>query len=762
MKRFSVHVKGAVQGVGFRPFVYRIAQQLKLKGWVVNNPSGVKIEVEGHKEKLKKFIDYLTTKKPPMATIQSLEYNVLEPAGYTEFEIRESSEGEEKTVLVLPDIGTCSECVEEINGAGERRYSYPFTNCTNCGPRYTIIERLPYDRANTTMKNFKMCPECKREYGLPEDRRFHAQPIACPVCGPQLFFTDNKGKSVSEKEDALSSAVKKIREGYIVGLKGLGGFLLLCDARNREAVERLRAKKYREEKPFALMYPDIEMVKNHCEVNSLEEDILKSPQHPIILLKKKENIEIAENVAPSNPYLGVMLPYTPLHYILMKELNFPVIATSGNKTDDPIAIDNDEALRRLGDIADHFLMHNRPILRRVDDSVVRVLDNRLMMLRRARGYAPLPIYWQNPKRLSILALGGHLKNTISFTKGNNIFISQHVGDLETFEAIESFKEIINSLEELYEFTPDIITTDMHPGYISTKIGEQLAAEQGVDLQRIQHHHAHIAGCMCENDLDGEVLGVAWDGVGYGSDGQAWGSEFLISTYEDFERHASFLPLPLPGGEAAIRKASHSALGLLYTTFGDEIFTERFQRLPALKSFDEKGLALLTNCIKSGFNSPLVYGVGRLFDAVSSIIGIRQECSFEAQAAMELEFEGTRASADLPHSAYNYELESGKPLIVDWRPMIHELIEDRFKNVDGSTISLKFHRTLAKMILDVAELVDIKNVVLSGGVFQNALLTSLIYRLFDGNKFKVYTHSLIPPNDGGISIGQVAIALARTR
>jgi hydrogenase maturation protein HypF len=559
----------------------------------------------------------------------------------------------------------------------------------------------------------------------------------------------------------MESAVLGILEGRTIAMKGLGGFLLICDARNADSVERLRAKKYREEKPFALMYPDIKSVRKHCEVSPLEEELLKSPQHPIVLLKKKNDIDIAENVAPSNPYLGVMLPYTPLHHILMKGLGFPVVATSGNRTDDPIAIDNEEALQRLGGIADYFLMHDRPILRRVDDSVVRVLADRMMILRRARGYAPLPIFWPNPKHLSILALGGHLKNTVSFSKGDNIFTSQHIGDLETYEAIESFKEVLNSLENLYEFAPGFVACDLHPRYVSTKVGEEIAAEYGLELERIQHHHAHVASCMCENDLKGPVLGVSWDGVGYGTDGKAWGSEFLIADFKGFERHAHFMPFQLPGGEAKVRVVSHSALGLLYTVFKDEIHSPTLRELPSLKSFEDEELDLLVNCMKSGFNSPMVYGAGRLFDAISSTLGIRQRCSYEGQAAMELEFAGAKPGKDVGAS-YPYRMESEKPIVVDWRPMVRAIVEDYLDNVDISTISQRFHQTLAGIILDVAQGSGIEDIVLSGGVFQNALLTSMVSKSFKGNKFNLHSHSLIPPNDGGISVGQVAITLERNR
>lgn len=763
--RTTITIKGAVQGVGFRPFVYRVASALELRGWVRNNPAGVEIEVEGPQKEIGEFVHSLKTKRPPLAIIQSIVCESREPIGYRKFEIRESTEDESRTVLVTPDIATCEECLGEIGTEGERRYFYPFTNCTNCGPRFTIIERLPYDRPNTTMKGFKLCTDCQKEYENPKNRRFHAQPIACPVCGPQVSLMNSKGKVISVKDDALRFAARAVRAGSIVAIKGLGGFLLVCDAKDAKAIEKLRERKYREEKPFALMYPDIECVKRDCMVSPIEEDALLSPQRPIVLLRKKGKVSVAENVAPSNPYLGVMLPYAPIHHLLVSEVGSPIIATSGNRTDDPIAMDNDEALDRLKGIADYFLMHDRPIMRRVDDSVVRIFEDKLMVLRRARGYAPLPIPWKNPKGSSILALGAHLKSTIGFSKGDNIFVSQHIGDLETREAIESFKEVISSLEGMYEFEPSAIAVDLHPGYVSTKIGEELAEKGKIDIIRVQHHHAHVASCMCENGLDGSVLGIAWDGVGYGSDGEAWGSEFLIADHERFVRFAHFLPFPLPGGEGAVRKVSHSGLGALYTTFGDELFDKKMQKLPTLGAFSEKEQGLLVDAMKSGINSPNVYGAGRFFDAVASIIGIRQECSFEAQAAMQLEFAGTEARSKVGSrkmSSYPYELKGQKPIVIDWRPMIKGVVEEHRRGVELGIIALKMHQTLADVIVEVAGMAGEKDILLTGGVFQNALLGSLVYRSVIGDRFKLRSHSLLPPNDGCISVGQTAVALAQKR
>lgn len=763
MKCVSISVRGAIQGVGFRPFVYNLANRMHLNGYVKNTPSGVEIEVEGDDLSISRFIRMLETHRPPLAVIDSITYQEKPLRGFTRFEISESDEGSEVFTLVLPDIATCKECIDEVFTRGERRFNYPFTNCTNCGPRFTIIEKLPYDRRNTTMRGFRMCTLCRKEYLDPEDRRFHAQPIACPRCGPRVWLTDNKGMKLASDDESLSRTIQHIQNGMIVAVKGLGGFLLLCDARNETAVSTLRKRKYREEKPFAVMYPSLKMVKSDCEVSPAEAKTLLSPQSPIVLLRKRRRPSVAENVAPLNPYLGVMLPYTPLYHILLRRLNTPVVATSGNMTDDPIAIDNDEAITRLGGIADYFLMHNRPIIRRVDDSVVRVFHGRLMILRRARGYAPLPLPVKNPGKGSILALGGHLKNTIAFTKKDRVFISQHIGDLETREAILSFREVIDSLPGLYRFIPDLIAVDLHPRYTSTLIGEELQKKWNKDLFHVQHHHAHIASCMLENGIDTSVLGVAWDGVGYGTDGYAWGSEFLISDYTEFERVAHILSFPLPGGEKCVRVISRSGLGMLYTLLGDEILETKWRFLPVVQGYSEREITLLVNSMRSGLNSPMVYGMGRLFDGISSILGVRQSCSFEAQGAMELEFlaaETYQRVSGVP--PYEYEITGEKPMVLDWRPMLSQILDDMKTGVKRGRISLRVHATLVRMIYEIAGRCRIRELVLSGGVFQNTLLLGLIMKDPQAKMFKIYTHSRIPPNDGCISAGQCAIALARKR
>lgn len=757
--RVSVHISGAVQGVGFRPFVYHLAQKRELNGWVINSSSGVTIDAEGDRPNVDSFLSDLRTDKPPMAVILAMEVSYAEPFGYTNFEIKKSSETEEKTTLVLPDAATCPDCLRETCDQSDRRYRYPFTNCTNCGPRYTIIEKIPYDRPNTSMRVFEMCKPCKEEYRDPDDRRFHAQPVACPTCGPQVFFSDGSGVRLAERNDALLMAIDRILHGDIIALKGIGGFLLLCDATNTNAVARLRRRKHREEKPLAVMFKDLEDLERSCYISKAEKELLVSIQRPIVLLEKRSKDGLAEEVAPNNPYLGVMLPYSPLHSLLMDGLKTPVVATSGNQTDDPIAVTNEEAFRRLSGIADFFLMHNRDIVRRVDDSITRVVDGRPLILRRARGYAPLPASDRKVPDIKVLALGGHLKNTISFCKGGQIFTSQHIGDLETYEATESFKEVISSLSSLYDFVPEVIATDLHPDYISTKMGKLMAEDLGIEVHSIQHHHAHIASCMHEHHLRGQVLGVAWDGTGYGTDGHAWGSEFLVADYSGFERLAHMIPFPLPGGEPSVRKPSHSALGFLMAAFGNELTDRNLRKLPTLSSMKEDELSVLLQMVERRFNSPMVYGVGRFFDAVSSIIGLRQNCSFEGQAAMDLEFEATKCTLK-SISPYSYEIQSGSPLKIDWRQMARQIAQDQLNGVRKRDIARRFHVTLADMIVAIAKQSSQEKVVLSGGVFQNVLLLNETRKRLASEHFQVFTHSMIPPNDGGISVGQAAIAIER--
>jgi hydrogenase maturation protein HypF len=830
--RLKLTVRGAVQGVGFRPFVFRLATGLGLAGWVNNSPQGVFIEAEGPRAELEKFLLRLEIEKPPRSFIQSLEASWLDPAGYTAFEIRPSETGGNKTALVLPDIATCPDCLREIFDPKNRRHRYPFTNCTNCGPRFSIIESLPYDRANTSMKAFTMCPQCRAEYDDPRDRRFHAQPNACPVCGPWLELW--KGSRVCENAEsprshergygALLAAAKAIREGKIVAVKGLGGFHLMTDARNDKAVRLLRERKQREEKPFALMFPSLESVKAECEVSPLEERLLRSPESPIVLLRQIRNpkSEIRNSCAPGNPYLGAMLPYTPLHHLLMAELGFPVVATSGNLSDEPICTDEREALERLGGIADVFLVHNRPIVRHVDDSIVRVMLDRELVLRRARGYAPLPITIGGASSASphnqgvaelrppkiILAVGAHLKNAVALSVGNQVFISQHIGDLETEQAHSAFRRVIADFEKLYEVRPQIIAADLHPDYLSTKFalerrpparhesentGDQPAVpEAGAPIvMQVQHHIAHVLSCMAENEIAPPALGVSWDGTGYGLDGTVWGGEFFLVTNESIERIAHLRPFRLPGGDKAVKEPRRTALGLLYEISGDAIF-ERTGAAP-VAAFSAPELATLKTMLAKKLNSPVTTSMGRLFDAVASLINLRQQIRFEGQAAMELEFalDGveTEQRYELPLVKSAEQSRTGVPpvrrapqceqtkettsvslcstgagetpallsLVLDWSPMIEAILADVKNGIPVATISARFHNALAESIVAVAKHAGQNRVVLSGGCFQNRYLTERAVRRLQAEGFRPYWHQRVPPNDGGIALGQVVAA-----
>ncbi len=743
--RTKIFVRGVVQGVGFRPFIYNLAKRLHLKGWVLNTPEGVQIDVEGERDALEDFLVSVQNEKPRHAFIQSLEWTYLDTIGFKDFQIKDSKAGGKKLTIILPDISTCELCLEEMWNPSDRRHRYPFINCTLCGPRFSIIENLPYDRPNTSMKKFRMCSSCEQEYTFPEDRRFHAQPTACPTCGPWIELIDSKGKLVAKEDVALTVAYQAIKDGLILGLKGLGGFLLIVDASNNSAVERLRRRKMREEKPLALMYSDIASVKKDCIVNRLEERLLTSPERPIVLLKKSAKCTVSEQVAPANPYLGVMLPYTPLHQLLMDGLNFPLIATSGNLTDEPMAIETDEAISKLSTIADMFLTHNRPIVRRMDDSIARIIDGREVVIRRARGYAPLPIEVGH-KLPQILALGGHLKNTIAISIDNQIYLSQHIGDLETKEAIEAFQSTARDFQRLYDFEPEVVAVDMHPGYASTRFGEGL----NFKLHRVQHHLAHVYSVMADNGLEGSPLGISWDGTGHGEDRTVWGGEFIMPNEGQGEWMAGFEPFPLIGGEKAIKEPRRTALGLLYSCYGKDAFD--MTDLPTLKAFSPEELEWMKAAVEQRAQSPMCRSVGRLFDGVCSILGIRQKMTYEGQAAMALEFAAKKKSGKI----YPFDIKSNSnpKLLIDWRRMLHSIIEDTRAGIANETISSRFHATLSTIALRISESIGEKRIVLSGGCFQNAILVHLCRQMLSKEDFEVYTHQRIPPNDGGISLGQV--------
>ncbi len=754
-------IRGAVQGVGFRPFVYRIARELRLAGWVTNSSHGVFVEAEGDPEDLTAFLLLLERDRPPRSYVQSLEHSYLDPAGYTGFEIRPSERTGDSATLILPDIATCPDCLRELFDPADRRYRYPFINCTHCGPRFTIIEKIPYDRENTSMKIFRLCDRCRREYLDPEDRRFHAQPIACPVCGPHLDLWNGEGDTIAREDPALLEGAEIVRRGGILALKGIGGFHLVADAGNSGAVEQLRLRKHREEKPFALMYPSLEAVRSDCEVSPLESRLLGSPEAPIVLLRRKNaQVDgpsgISAAVAPGNPFLGVMLPYSPLHHLLMRELGIAIVATSGNFADEPICTDEHDALKRLGGLADAFLVHNRPIVRHADDSIVRLIAGREMVIRRARGYAPLPVPVPSGDHTVRLAVGAQLKNSVALLQGQNAFVGQHIGDLDTPEAFGAFQSVCGDLQRLYS-EAQVLVCDQHPDYLSTVY----ARGKGKPFRAVQHHYAHLAACMAENELDGELLGVVWDGTGYSPDGTVWGGEFLRTTDEGFERVACLRTFPLPGGDRAIRETRRSALGLLFEALGSAAFEHDL----ILSRFTPAELTARRSMLASGLNTHRTSSMGRLFDGVASLIGLRQENTFEGQAAMALEYlavDTDRAAAyPAPVPLRSLPAESGHVAHLDWQPLVMAIVEDVHAGVAPQLISAGFHNALVEMLVGVARSTGLEKVVLSGGCFQNRYLAEHSIRRLEQEGFRPYWHQRIPPNDGGIALGQLYADVRRS-
>ena len=756
-ERLRITIRGAVQGVGFRPFVYRSAVHLGLNGWVVNDPAGVTIEVEGSEESLEEMLEILQNGKPVHSYYQYFNVESLEVAGYSAFEISESSVQGSKKVLMQPELATCPDCLEEIFDPDDRRYLYPFSNCTHCGPRYSIITGLPYDRSQTTMRDFTMCEACQKEYEDPENRRFHAQPNACPECGPHVELWSESGSVLASHHQAIELAVERVKDGNIVALKGLGGFQLLADATNDTAVLRLRKRKHREEKPLALMVPSLKSAREICAISKNEQALLTSAEAPIVILsrKREERSRIAASVAPGNPTLGIMLPYTPLHHIFMRLVGSPVVATSGNLSDEPICIDENEALERMEGIADFYLVHNRPIERHVDDSVARMIAGKPTLLRRARGYAPLPIKVsatekdESKKIPTCLAVGGHLKNTTAVNRDTNLFISQHIGDLDTYEATKAYQKVIGDLPALYDLQPEWIIHDDHPEYYSTKD----ALKRDLPTTGLQHHYAHVLSCMAEHNLEEPVLGVVWDGTGFGPDETIWGGEFLLADRESWKRVASFRPFLLPGGDRAIKEPRRLAVGLLYEILGEHLFQQT--DLVPVQAFSQPEREILRRMLVQKINTHVTTSAGRVFDAVASILNIKQKISFEGQAAIELEYLISQTeSTDI----YPYKIGRDEDLnIVDWEPLIREILQD-LNRLEAAEISVKFHNTLSNIIVEIAKRVGREKVVLSGGCFQNVYLTEKTIDGLRNEGFQPFWHQKIPPNDGGISAGQLFYAL----
>jgi hydrogenase maturation protein HypF len=755
LKAQKIYIEGIVQGVGFRPFIFKLANEFNLKGYIYNDTNGVYIEVEGEEDAVNEFIKEIPKKAPPLSLIEKIVCEPSEVKGYKEFFIEKSKEGEEKFVLISPDVSTCEDCLRELFDPADRRFRYPFINCTNCGPRFTIIIDVPYDRPKTTMSVFKMCDKCEHEYHDPSNRRFHAQPNACPVCGPQIKLLDKNLNEVN-CDDVIKETSKILRDGFIVAIKGLGGYHLACDALNNDAVSELRRRKMRIEKPFAIMIPSVEWLDKICEYDESEVKLLTSIQRPIVLIKKKKDCPIAYEVAPRNSYLGVMLPYTPLHHLLLKEVNIPLVMTSGNLTEEPIAYKDDDAFERLRNIADFFLVHNREVHIRCDDSVAAVISGKPTMIRRSRGYVPYPIRIPFEAKEHVLAVGGHLKNTFCFLKRRYAFLSHHIGDLENWATLKSLIEGVEHFKKLFDLNPQILAYDMHPEYLSTKYALELDIPIKVP---VQHHHAHVVSCMAENNLSEPVIGVAFDGTGLGIDGKIWGGEFLIAELSKFERFAHFEYVPLPGGEVSIKEPWRMAVSYLYHTFGHDFVNIEIPFVKNLVEERENKLKILLQVIDKKINSPFTSAVGRLFDAISALCQVRLNVNYEAQAAMEFQM----LADEKEDGSYWFEInDSSKPLVVNFKPCIEQIVEDLANGVSIHKISGKFHNTIANIICEVSRRAKaetgLNKVVLSGGVFQNSLLVEKTVLKLTKLGFEVYTHSKVPPNDGGLSLGQAVVAL----
>jgi len=784
-----IHINGIVQGVGFRPFVFGLADRYGLAGWVRNTSAGVDIEVDGAPDALAQFVAALTAEAPPLAQIDDLTAEDIPANGFVGFEIVASTAVPHAFQPISPDVCVCDDCLSELFDPTDRRYLYPFINCTNCGPRFTIIQDIPYDRPLTTMAPFAMCPDCRREYENPLDRRFHAQPVACPACGPQVWLERGvesaecgveENSALPTPHSALKVAQRLLAEGKILAIKGLGGFHLACDALNDTAVSTLRARKLRRDKPFALMMPDLETVEQHCYVNDSERSLLLSRERPIVLLRRRPDSPIARACAPGQEHLGVMLPYTPLHYLLFHQSEIVnrkfaiLVMTSGNLSEEPIAYRNDEARERLAALADAFLMHNRDIHIRCDDSVVRSVEcgvrsaestphsalrtpHLLLPLRRSRGYAPFPVKlpWSVPP---ILAAGAELKNTFCLTNGRYAFLSHHIGDLENYETLQSFEQGVAHFEKLFRVRPEIIAYDMHPNYLATRYALARAQREGLTAVAVQHHHAHIAACLAENGHPGDrpVIGVSFDGTGYGDDGAIWGGEFFIADYAGYKRPYHLAYTPLPGGDLAVKEPWRLALAWLKHLSAE--WGAWSAEVNSAFRTPHSTLQIVWQQMEKGINAPPTSSMGRLFDAVAALVGVRQTVNYEAQAAIELE-----ALADPAETGvYPFTLDAAQ-FVVDPGPMVTAVLDDLRRNTPIPTIAARFHNGVAQMTLDVCRDLrtryNLSEVALSGGVWQNVtLLTRTVPRLqTDG--FTVYLHSKVPPNDGGLALGQTAVAAA---
>ncbi len=744
-------VNGIVQGVGFRPFIFQLAEKYGLKGDVANTSSGVSIHIEGPAGKVASFEADLSAKSPPLAVIVEINSQRVAVKNYPDFTITKSKGESRTSTLISPDVSICDDCLAELLDPDNRRYRYPFINCTNCGPRYTIIDDIPYDRPKTSMRHFKMCAACQSEYDDPTDRRFHAQPNACAGCGPHVCLYDNQRNKISLK-DPIDQAAELLKQGYILAIKGLGGYHLAADAANSDAVMRLRRRKLREEKPFAVMSVDLESIRRYALADGGEEKLLTSIQRPIVLLRKKNPSCLVKEVAPKNKYFGVMLPYTPLHYLLLKQGFTALVMTSGNLSEEPIAIDNDDAFNRLAGIADYFLVHDRDIYLRSDDSIVRNIAGTKRFIRRSRGFVPIPIFLKNEVP-PILACGADLKNTICITQQDKVFLSQHIGDLENLATYEFLKLTAAHLRRILDIQPEIIAYDMHPDYLST----QFAREQEVTPKiQVQHHHAHIVSCMAEHKLEGPLIGLSFDGTGYGTDAAIWGGEILIAEEHDFERAGHLAYVAMPGGSAAVKAPWRMALSYLRDAYGEQF---RELKLPLLTEIESAKLTVIGEMITKGVNAPMTSSLGRLFDGVAAICGIRSQVNFEGQAAMELEM----LAADAAQSIYDYDWIAGDTVNVQPAPIIRGIVKDLQQGRSAADISAKFHQTLIRLFTDLCAVIGkdrgLDRVVLSGGVFQNSILLTGLTDALEKRRFTVFSHRQVPSNDGGIALGQAVVAAA---
>ena len=759
--RTQYKITGIVQGVGFRPFVYRIAHDLDLTGWVRNTPAGVEIEVQGAIDRLNAFEDALQNKLPPLAVVTSrTSSDIVAIDGERFFTILASGTGR-ADIQIAPDAAVCSDCLREMNDPSDRRYRYPFITCTNCGPRFSIITGTPYDRPKTTMAGFPLCPDCRSEYENPLDRRFHAQPIACHVCGPQVRLLTSAGEQITTHDEAVTRSVELLESGAILAIKGIGGYHLAVDASNHAAVDRLRARKKRDEKPFAVMVASLAAARELALMSDMEERLLSSPEAPIVIVKKRASTPLSPLIASNNGWLGLMLPYAPLHHLLFAShpssltphhLLTALVMTSGNISDEPVVFEDHVALTSLAEIADYFLLHDRPIHIRCDDSVMRVFQDQPLFYRRARGYAPRAVTLPFPVP-PLVATGAELKNAICLADGDRAVLSQHIGDLQNIPTFDSFVHAVTHLSDTLEIKPELIVCDLHPDYLSSRF----AGDSGLPCVQVQHHHAHMASCMAENNLDGRVIGIIFDGTGFGPDGTIWGGEFLVGDYDGYHRAGHFRPVPMPGGDAAVREPWRMTMAYLFQALGDDVFLIDH---PVARILPESEQSLFALMLRRGINSPLTSSCGRLFDAVAALLNLRHFVSYDGQGAIELEAVAELADQVECYS-YNVVSSNDAPLQLDFSPLLTDIVHDISNGVEDSIIAHRFHQTVASAAVDICLRISgstgLDRIILSGGVFQNRLLSEMIYTALVNRGLQVFTHRLVPPNDGGIALGQAAIA-----